>query len=47
LLHAAPVNNLTSQMALKRDSFVASLFDAECGQGIDAFLEKRKADFPR
>ncbi len=27
-------------MALERDRFVASLYDAECGEGIDAFLEK-------
>jgi enoyl-CoA hydratase/carnithine racemase len=47
LLRAAPQNNLASQMALERDSFVASLYDAECGEGIDAFLEKRKPDFQR
>ncbi len=47
LLQAAPQNNLPSQMALERDNFIASLFDPECGEGIDAFLEKRKSIFPR
>ena len=44
-LRAAPQNNLARQMALERDSFVASLYDAECGEGIDAFLENRDANF--
>ena len=47
LLRAAPQNNLSCRMALERDSFVASLYDAECGEGIGAFLEKRKADSRR
>jgi enoyl-CoA hydratase/carnithine racemase len=46
LLRAAPQSPLASQLALERDSFVASLFDAECGEGIDAFFEKRVPNFP-
>ena len=47
LLRAAAKNDLPSQLAVERDNFVASLFDPECGEGIDAFLEKRKPDFQR
>jgi enoyl-CoA hydratase/carnithine racemase len=45
LLRKAPQNNLSGQMALERDSFVASLFDAECGEGIAAFFDKRPPNF--
>ncbi len=45
LLRTAPQNNLSGQLALERDSFVASLFDAECGEGIAAFFEKRTPNF--
>jgi enoyl-CoA hydratase/carnithine racemase len=45
LLRAAPQNNISAQMALERDSFVTSLFDAECGEGIAAFFEKRSPNF--
>lgn len=47
LQRAAPHNSLTSQLALERDNFVASLFDVECGEGIDAFFQKRSPIFPR
>ncbi len=45
LLRAAPQYSISAQMALERDSFVASLFDAECGEGIAAFFEKRSPNF--
>ena len=45
LLRTAPENTLASQLALERDSFVSSLFDAECDEGIDAFFAKRPANF--
>ena len=47
LQRAALQNSLASQLALERDHFVASLFDAECGEGIDAFFEKRPPNFRR
>jgi enoyl-CoA hydratase/carnithine racemase len=45
LQRAAAHNNLSGQLALERDNFVTSLFDAECGEGIDAFFEKRSPIF--
>jgi hypothetical protein len=40
LTRAAPQNNLASQTALERDNFVASLYDPECGEGIDYVFGK-------
>jgi enoyl-CoA hydratase/carnithine racemase len=45
LLAAAPQNDLATQLVLERESFVESLFSADCGEGIDAFLNKRPAKF--
>lgn len=45
LLTAAPHNDLSAHLTLERESFVDSLFSADCGEGIDAFLNKRAAKF--
>ncbi len=45
LLAVAPANDLSTHLALERESFVDSLFSADCGEGIDAFLSKRAAKF--
>ena len=45
LLTGAAQNDLATQLALERESFVESLFSADCGEGIDAFLNKRAARF--
>jgi enoyl-CoA hydratase/carnithine racemase len=45
LLAAAPVNDLSQHLIAERDAFVDSLFSADCGEGIDAFLNKRAAKF--
>jgi enoyl-CoA hydratase/carnithine racemase len=45
LLSAAPHNDLATQLVQERESFVDSLFSADCGEGIDAFLNKRTAKF--
>ncbi len=45
LLSAATQNDLATQLVQEREAFVASLFSADCGEGIDAFLNKRAAKF--
>jgi enoyl-CoA hydratase/carnithine racemase len=45
LLTAAPTNDLATHLVQERESFVDSLFSADCGEGIDAFLNKRAAKF--
>ena len=45
LLAAAPHTELAEHLVLERESFVESLFSADCGEGIDAFLNKRAAKF--
>jgi enoyl-CoA hydratase/carnithine racemase len=45
LLEAAPGNDLARQLELEKNLFVESLFDAECGEGIAAFLERRAPSF--
>ena len=38
---------LAGQLVLERESFVASLFDEDAKEGIDAFLEKRAPNYCR
>lgn len=45
LLSSAASQDLASQLVLERDTFVDSLFSADCGEGIEAFLNKRTAKF--
>ena len=45
LLHRAPSNSLTQQLAAERDQFVESLFHANSGEGLQAFFEKRAPKF--
>lgn len=45
LLAGAAGRALPEHLALERDAFVESLFDADAGEGIDAFLGKRPARF--
>lgn len=45
LLAGAACRNLPEHLALERDAFVDSLFAADAGEGIDAFLSKRPARF--
>jgi enoyl-CoA hydratase/carnithine racemase len=45
LLAAAPHTDLPTQLVHERQSFVDSLFSSDCGEGIDAFLNKRAAKF--
>jgi enoyl-CoA hydratase/carnithine racemase len=45
LVDAAGENDLRAHLDAEREAFVASLFDAEAGAGIDAFLNKRAPDF--
>ncbi|MGE0797970.1 MAG: oxepin-CoA hydrolase, alternative type [Lautropia sp.] len=45
LLADARRTPLATQLDAERDSFIASLFDDDCGEGIRAFLEKRPARF--
>jgi enoyl-CoA hydratase/carnithine racemase len=46
LVRNAQGRTMNSQFDLERDLFVESLFDAEAGEGIQAFLDKRPAKFP-
>ena len=45
LVYAAPDRGHREQLDAERDAFVASLYGAECAEGIDAFLAKRKPAF--
>lgn len=45
LVHAARGRSHRAQLDAERDAFVASLYGAECGEGIDAFLNKRAPRF--
>jgi len=42
LINEAPASTLSQQLARERDHFVRNLHHANGGEGIDAFLEKRK-----
>ncbi|MEM6596449.1 MAG: enoyl-CoA hydratase-related protein, partial [Pseudomonadota bacterium] len=46
LLAAAPVNDLDAQLALEKTTLVETLGQAAAKEGITAFLEKRRPDFP-
>ncbi|MEM9436688.1 MAG: enoyl-CoA hydratase-related protein [Pseudomonadota bacterium] len=46
LLTAAPVNDLDAQLALEKSTLVETLGQAAAKEGITAFLEKRRPDFP-
>ncbi|MES2980263.1 MAG: enoyl-CoA hydratase [Pseudomonadota bacterium] len=45
LINEAPGNTLSQQMARERDLFVLNLHHVNGGEGIDAFLQKRPADY--
>ena len=45
LVHAARGRGHREQLDAERDAFVASLYGQECGEGIDAFLNKRTPRF--
>ena len=45
LLNDAPTNNLSQQLQLERDHFVRNLHHGNGGEGIDAFLTKRKPQY--
>ena len=45
LLQSAVRAPFAQQLEGEREAFVASLFDADAGEGINAFLEKRKPRF--
>jgi enoyl-CoA hydratase/carnithine racemase len=45
LVYAARERSQRAQLDAERDAFVASLYGAECGEGIAAFLEKRAPRF--
>lgn len=45
LLSAAVHTDLATHLVLERELFVDSLYSADCGEGIDAFLAKRTAQF--
>lgn len=45
LLAEAPRRSLPDHLAQERDAFVESLFADDAGEGIDAFLGKRAANF--
>jgi enoyl-CoA hydratase/carnithine racemase len=47
LLNGAQEQSLNAQLGAERDHFVRNLFDANAGEGITAFLEKRKPNFRR
>ena len=47
LLAQAAARDQAEQMELEREAFVEALHGAEAGEGIAAFLAKRKAVFPR
>lgn len=47
LLEAARSRSFAEQLDLERDTFVATLYGDECGEGTAAFVEKRKPDFHR
>ena len=45
LVAAAPQRSLVDQLAAERDQFLANLFDADGGEGLQAFVEKRAPRF--
>jgi enoyl-CoA hydratase/carnithine racemase len=47
LISAAYENDMPAQLDLESKIFVESLFHEECGEGIDAFFEKRSPIFPK
>lgn len=46
LIEAAPARTLAEQLPLEKQSFLDTLFHADGLEGINAFLEKRKAVYP-
>ncbi|WP_189689582.1 oxepin-CoA hydrolase, alternative type [Pseudorhodoferax aquiterrae] len=46
LVHAARGRGHRAQLDAERDAFVASLYGPEAGEGIAAFLDKRKPTYP-
>lgn len=45
LVEQAPLRTLPEQLGAERDQFVRNLFDANGGEGLQAFLEKRPPSF--
>ncbi|TMH09233.1 MAG: enoyl-CoA hydratase [Betaproteobacteria bacterium] len=45
LLQQAASNTLAQQLAAERDHFIESLFDANAGEGLQAFFDKRAPRF--
>ena len=45
LVAEAPGRSLVDQLAAERDHFLATLFDADGGEGLQAFVEKRAPRF--
>jgi enoyl-CoA hydratase/carnithine racemase len=45
LLNAAQVSDLKTQLDRERAAFLECFDHPQCGEGIAAFLEKRRADF--
>jgi len=45
LINDAPANSLSQQLASERDHFVRNLHHANGGEGIEAFLHKRKPQY--
>ncbi|MEI8299522.1 MAG: enoyl-CoA hydratase-related protein [Pseudomonadota bacterium] len=46
LVNAATSNSLSVQLQVERAAFVACVGDADFAEGVAAFVEKRRADFP-
>jgi len=47
LIEAAPVNGLDAQLDLEAEAMTDAVHHAEAGEGIEAFLAKRKPDFTK
>jgi enoyl-CoA hydratase/carnithine racemase len=45
LLQQAPGRSLTQQLRAEREHFLTNLFHPNCGEGVQAFLDKRNARF--
>jgi enoyl-CoA hydratase/carnithine racemase len=46
LINEAQTNTLSEQLNSERHHFVKSLLHSNSGEGIEAFLQKRKPQFP-
>jgi enoyl-CoA hydratase/carnithine racemase len=46
LINEAPISTLSEQLASERHHFVKNLRHRNCGEGIEAFLQKRPPHYP-